>query len=393
MNFLNCSELDLISYCYNNINVKGNNPNTDRKASNFVVDTLLNMQQEHNITLDAPVRVLWKITGKCNCNCEHCWAKLGTEPDKDSLIKVAKEIADNNIFMVSLSGGEPFLNQYIFEIIEILKSKNIIVEIMTNGSLIDKETAQKLKFYLDCSTDAVQVSLDGSKSEIHDKQRNKPIFNQTIKGIENLVSQGVHVRNVFVATPINEDDMVDTYKLSASLGSSVFAPVPVFPFRKGKKFEHLIDSEKYIRQVGICKSLENSLKTKLRIQVDQYYQFLLNKYVSNLDLSIFKPNYPIKYSYLPNECNSTFQIDAQGEAVPGPEYDKNFSAGNVYKESLMNIWRKGENWEMFRQGRDLSNTKCRQCKIYDVCLGGNMKLAYDKNGAINFPDGTCIVNI
>ncbi len=39
---------------------------------------------------------------------------------------------------ITLGGGEPFLNKYIFDFIKILKSNNKVISIYTNGSLLDR---------------------------------------------------------------------------------------------------------------------------------------------------------------------------------------------------------------------------------------------------------------
>jgi len=77
--------------------------------------------------------------------------------------------------------------------------------------------------------------------------------------------------------------------------------------------------------------------------------------------------------------------------VPGPEWDVDFSGGNVYQQSIKEIWDRGKNWGEFRKGRNLENTKCEKCRVYSICQGGSMKYAYEKYGTINMPDGTCML--
>lgn len=55
----------------------------------------------------------WSITGKCNYRCRHCYmsapdAKLG-EIDHDTMMDLARQIADCGILEVSLTGGEPLV--------------------------------------------------------------------------------------------------------------------------------------------------------------------------------------------------------------------------------------------------------------------------------------------
>lgn len=383
------STAELIKRLFEKVYLQGNDPNEDRRAVNFSVNYMANQQYQNNITLDMPSRVLWKITGKCNCNCMHCWACLGGEPQYGDLVSVAEQLVDGKVFQTSISGGEPFTNKNLFEIIKILKRRNMIVEIMTNGSLITYEIAKQFASLLNPSTDTVQVSLDGSISEIHDRQRNRSIFNNTIQGIRNLVKCGIKVRTLFVATPINQQDLYNTYCLANELGVTVFSFMPVFPFRRGERFLNQLDSLSFLQEILRCKEKEDFSKTKIRVQVDQAFQFLLSQNAEYAGFHRYRTHRALMY--LPIECNSSMQIDAQGEAVPGPEWDKDKSAGNVYRTPIKEIWKAGVNWDEFRCGRNLTGTKCETCNIYNICGGGNMKLAYDKSGTINAPDGTCMV--
>ena len=390
IDFLNCSEEKLAEYCFKFISVDRNDPLDDRRAMYYVIDQLQAMKKKtDNNLFSFPLSVLWKISGRCNSSCHHCWAALNDFSDNPRQIDVAKQLVENDVISVSISGGEPFMNSKIFDIISVLKKGNTIIEILSNGSLIDKETSKILANILNPNTDVIQISLDGSTQEIHDKQRNSPIFDRAIEGISNLKNVGLKVRNVFVSTPINQHDLFNTYKLSNSLGVDVFAPCPVFPLRKGKDISQKIDSIQYLRQISMCKAHEDAFVTKLRIQVDQHYQYLVNKYFNKNELL---HNVDNKTYLVPmDETNSRMQFDAFGEAIPGPEWEKNMSAGNIYNENVKTIWERGINWQEFRNGRNLKNTKCASCKVFAICEGGNAKLAYDKYNTINMPDGTCMI--
>lgn len=389
IDLLKCQENELIEYCFEHITKSSNNPDADRKCHTLIMQSLFGESETTDITLDAPLKILWKITGKCNANCQHCWAKLGFEHSHEELMKVADEICENNVLMVSVSGGEPFMREDIFEILQKLKDNNILIDIMTNGSLIDETVVCRLKEILNSNTDVVQVSLDGPNSEIHDAQRNVKIFEKAVNAIRLLKQNGIKVRNVFTATPINQKYLIETYKLANSLGVDTFAPAPVFPLRRGRRFENKLDELEYIRQIAICKQLESSMITKLRIQVGKRYQFLMNKYLDELDKSIFDTKESRIISL--NETNAFMQIDAEGDALPGPEWEKEASAGNVYEEGLMNIWKNGKKWEEFRKKRDLTKCICNECKIFNICKGGNAKYAFDAFGTINMPDASCII--
>jgi len=86
--------------------------------------------------------IKWIVNDNCNYNCSYCFEKDFHKKDIniDSIIKTAykvKEFIDkNNLTSIILLGGELFLldEEVIFKILDILKSKNLNLYIITNFS-------------------------------------------------------------------------------------------------------------------------------------------------------------------------------------------------------------------------------------------------------------------
>lgn len=378
---------ELIKYIIN----PENNPEKDRFAFKRIMSYMETHSNEYGTNTSFPCRVLWKITGICNCTCKHCWANLGHVTSSENLMKIAKELADNHIIMVSLSGGEPLLCKDLFSIYKELKTNNAIVEILTNGSLITDGWIKEYLSVADTTTDVIQISLDGPNSKIHDLQRNTKIFDNVVSAIQRLKDNGIKVRISFTATKNNQNYIYDTYLLAQSLGVDVMSISPVFPLRKGKEIVNLLDEEVYLSQLLKCFRKRSNTNTQIRAQVGFGFQNKALRYYNEKelekDIKIIRDK---SMCYYMQETNISMQIDAFGEALPGPEYENEHSAGNVYESSISEIWREGKNWNEFRKGRMLDNTKCKNCKIFSICGGGNAKIAFDKYGTINAPDGRCI---
>ncbi|MEA4853250.1 MAG: radical SAM protein [Christensenella sp.] len=92
----------------------------------------------------------WSITGKCNYRCKHCYmsapeAKLGELPH-ETVMDIAKQIADCGIAEVSLTGGEPLVRADFLEIVDALISRGVrISQIYSNGKLVTEKLLQELK--------------------------------------------------------------------------------------------------------------------------------------------------------------------------------------------------------------------------------------------------------
>ncbi|MHC4759035.1 MAG: radical SAM protein [Planctomycetota bacterium] len=118
-----------------------------------------------------PVMV-YNCTARCNLKCIHCYsastsAKAPNEFSTDQAKKLLEQLKDANAAVALFSGGEPLLREDIFELLAHAKSIGLRSVISTNGTLIDSETAVKLK---NLSVAYVGISLDGMEP-FHDRFR------------------------------------------------------------------------------------------------------------------------------------------------------------------------------------------------------------------------------
>lgn len=80
--------------------------------------------------------LLLEISYKCNLKCIHC-SSVGVDCDKKLSISQIEEILKNQldeIEVVRISGGEPFLNNNLDEYCKFFKNGNIKVVVQTNGT-------------------------------------------------------------------------------------------------------------------------------------------------------------------------------------------------------------------------------------------------------------------
>jgi radical SAM protein with 4Fe4S-binding SPASM domain len=182
----------------------------------------------------APAGVLWDLTSKCNLRCRHCVVSAGEECidelSFDDCCRLIDEFADFGVSQLILSGGEPMIRKDFFKIAEYVASKGIMIQVATNGTLIDKEDAEKL-----ANIGArAQVSLDSSIPEIHDDFRQSSgSWQKTVNGIKLLVKAGVPVTLAAAVTTMNIDDIPELYELGKELGVNTFRILPFVPSGRG----------------------------------------------------------------------------------------------------------------------------------------------------------------
>jgi MoaA/NifB/PqqE/SkfB family radical SAM enzyme len=98
-----------------------------------------------------PVFASFKITNKCNFRCKFCnvWKEKTQDLDTNGVKKVIDNIANSNIPLLSLEGGDPLLRADIKEILEYIKTKDIEVFITTSERDLQKYPMEEFAKYLD----------------------------------------------------------------------------------------------------------------------------------------------------------------------------------------------------------------------------------------------------
>jgi MoaA/NifB/PqqE/SkfB family radical SAM enzyme len=108
----------------------------------------------------------------------------GYELNKDAVKKIFDEIVSWKWeSTIVITGGEPFLRDDIFDIIDYGSSLGLKLEVVSNGSLITPGLSDKI---ISSGLKNIAVSLDGAKETTHDAIRQKGAFNKAIAAINNL---------------------------------------------------------------------------------------------------------------------------------------------------------------------------------------------------------------
>ncbi|MFH1473943.1 MAG: radical SAM protein [Candidatus Aenigmatarchaeota archaeon] len=149
---------------------KGNQVELLKTAERFFED--MKNKKIYPRELDSPLGCQLELTHKCNLNCKQCYNMSNCQKPDISFkrwMNVAKQLVDMNIFECVISGGEPLLlGDKLYDLMDVLHDSGMRFILVTNGMLVDKHVIDKLSKY---DYYWVQVSIDGSRPEIHDKIR------------------------------------------------------------------------------------------------------------------------------------------------------------------------------------------------------------------------------
>ena len=148
------------------------------------------------VVMRSPRTLDIEITSRCNLRCRYCYyfdnpAVEYRELPSEEWVSFFDELGSLGVMTVSLAGGEPFMREDLTVLLEGIVRNRMRFSILSNGTLIDDESAAFILNTGRC--DYVQVSVDGSGAESHDYCRGIGSFDRALSGIKTLQRHGVNV--------------------------------------------------------------------------------------------------------------------------------------------------------------------------------------------------------
>lgn len=141
---------------------------------------------------------LWFNTGtRCNLSCTHCYIESSPLNDRLSFITTedVKPFLDEikekryDIQRIGFTGGEPFLNPEIMDILSLVLNSGHTALVLTNACRTIRRHQDKL---LKISRDfpgklQLRISLDHYTQDVHERERGKNTFEETLESTKWLV--------------------------------------------------------------------------------------------------------------------------------------------------------------------------------------------------------------
>lgn len=216
-----------------------------------------------------PRLIFWEVTKGCNLRCIHCRAtatELMSPRDLPTgkALNIISQIADFGNPILVLSGGEPLYRNDIFELAEYGTSRGLRVALATNGTLVTKDVAQKIK---DAGIKRVSISLDGSDAATHDSFRGIPgAFDAAVYGMRNLQELGVSVQINTTIARHNAHQLPSVLDLARNLGADALHTFLLVPVGCGVDIatEQMVPPEEYERMLNwfYDQSLDGGIELK-----------------------------------------------------------------------------------------------------------------------------------
>jgi radical SAM protein with 4Fe4S-binding SPASM domain len=351
-----------------------------------------------------PRLVFWESTAGCNLACIHCRRitvadqllpqDLSTQESFDLIDQIAA--FGRPIFV--LSGGEPLFRPDIFDIARHATDAGLIVALATNGTLIDAETAGKIK---EAGIRRVSVSFDGADAETHDIFRGQGAFDLAIAGMGHLRDIGVPYQINTTVARHNVHQMPETLALAKGLGAVALHLFLLVPVGCGVEIadDQQISASEYedVLNWMYDAEIEGGIELKATC-APHYFRIVRQRQVEERRQGIFRerPQSMHRQKHAGGGHPGSGQGHPGGNGHPGGRHAMNamtkgclagtgvvfvshrgeifpcgylpLEAGNIRREPFQKIWEQSPLFTDLREP-DLLGGKCGICEFKRICSG------------------------
>lgn len=171
------------------------------------------------------------LGNSCNLNCDFCfWDTRMSDISLDIKNKIINQIAQSGIKKVTISGGEPFCNDNLLEVLEYLYKQKVEIILHSNGLKINKFLAQKVAPFIS------RISLTMDAIDINTQilmRKNSNITDHTIFLIQTFHDLNIPVNIKTLVTKINKNEIVKIGNILNRLPIKYWSLLEFIPLNRG----------------------------------------------------------------------------------------------------------------------------------------------------------------
>jgi radical SAM protein with 4Fe4S-binding SPASM domain len=310
--------------------------------------------------LNIPLSVQLDLTYRCNERCVHCYLDHDDHGEMTTaeIKNLLDQMAEAGVFYLTVSGGEILMRRDFFEILEYARERTFSIKLKTNGILIRKQEADRIKAL---GVQSVQISIYSHVPEVHDAITKFPgSLAQSIEAVRRLRAHGIRVILANVLMVQNAADYEGVKALAAELGAQFIMDPTVTP---------MMDGDRSILKLNVD---ESALREVFRNEA----------LVGNVEEFCAPPKGPNEddLDMLPCSAGHTAcYVSPYGDVYPCVQFP--LPSGNVRRMKFVDIWRDSPELNEVRSITLRDMPSCSQCTHGGSCtrcpglayLEGNMR--------------------
>lgn len=336
------------------------------------------------------------LTGRCNLQCRYCFyndemVALADLPT-DRWLTFFKELGRLAVQRVTLSGGEVFTRPDLFQLIDGVIENKMRYSLLTNGTLITDKTIQSFQTgKRRLRLDSIQVSIDGSCAEVHNKSRPPNSFDRALRGLRLLLE---HAFPVTVRVTVNHHNIHDLENIAALLLDEL--GLPSFSTNEA---EQMGTARCYGQDVLLTEEEREDARTTL-VSLARRYNNRINatagplamaNHFSDIEQRLERGETSMSGGGALNSCGGVFSKMAvlhDGTMVPC-NLLPSLTMGVIGIHPLQEVWQNHPSINVVRQRRNIplrTLDSCRKCGYTGFCSGGCPASVLTKFSKLNVAD-------
>jgi Fe-coproporphyrin III synthase len=344
-------------------------------------------------TMRTPQSVDVDITSRCNLRCRYCYyfdneAVSYIDLPTGDWLQFFDELGKCAVMEVCLAGGEPFIREDLPELLEGIVRNRMRFSILSNGTLIDEDIAAFIASTGRCNY--VQVSVDGSTSEVHDSCRGKGSFVGAMRGIRVLqqcdlpveVRVTIHHQNVYDLENIAHMLLEDLGLKRFSTNSSGFLGTC-----RLNQEDVLLSPSDRITAMKTLLQLREKYKGKISAAAGPLAEALEWGKMEMARKSGNPADLNGGHLIACGCTRSRIAVRSDGIITPCPLLS-HIELGRINHDPLAEVWQGSPELSALRHRESLSLMEfefCRECPYTPYCTGNCPSMAYSLTGQLDHP--------
>lgn len=183
-----------------------------------------------------PLSGTFELSPVCNFSCRMCYVRKTQKEVEcselpvmkyDDWIRIAEESKKLGMLYILLTGGEPLLWPYFWDLYEKLIDMGFLVSVNTNGSLIDKEAINR---FLKRPPRRLNITLYGASDVTYKKLCGVDgVYDEICETIRQLKQYGICIKINCSLTPDNAEDLEKIVEFSKEINVPLQIADYMFP--------------------------------------------------------------------------------------------------------------------------------------------------------------------
>ena len=313
----------------------------------------------------------FELTSRCNERCIHCYIpngkkSTGHDMPTSKVCDLLDQYAAMGGLQVTMSGGEVLMHKDIGIILRYCRQKDFKISLLTNLIALRDVQIPMLK---EVNLSIIQTSLYSMNPEIHDAITTvKGSFARTKAAIEKLVAADIPVQISCPVMKANYKGYKDVLQYAQSL--KIKAQTDYIMMAQSD-----CDTSNLANRISL-EETEELLRDIIEYDIDYRENILTQRPVSdeiefNFETFIKQPVCGVGI----NSCC----ITENGDVYPCAGWQA-YVLGNVYEQSLQEIWEKSEKINELRKVTQASFPKCLKCEARNFCAMCLVRNFNESNG-------------